>query len=117
MRRAQLSLQVLLLLAIVGCSPKQSVNCPQLGCKVECGPAGTRKDDRTGCRTCLCAGGALDGGSCPALSCSQTCGSEGYAVEPTTGCPTCSCCFPADCQPGGCNGTGADGCPTCRPCS
>ena len=102
--------------AVAGCHHDATAMCPQLDCKVSC-PGGTRKDDNSGCPSCVCNGlPAPDGGAdCPAVACSESCG-LGFAVDATTGCPTCRCCFPADCQPGGCNGTGADGCPTCGPC-
>jgi hypothetical protein len=107
-------LLVLSLLAACHDSGQQKRQCPTLSCLVAC-PSGTRKDDNTGCDTCLCAGGQPDAGACPATSCSGSCG-LGNAVDPATGCPTCTCCNPADCEPGGCHGTGADGCPTCGPC-
>jgi hypothetical protein len=102
--------------AVAGCHHDATAMCPQLDCKVSC-PGGTRKDDNSGCPSCVCNGlPAPDGGAdCPAVACTESCG-LGFAVDATTGCPTCRCCFPADCQPGGCHGTGADGCPTCGPC-
>lgn len=114
-----LSLLTLLLLFDFGCGGHGSppAQCPQLDCKVSC-PAGTRKDDNTGCNSCLCHGApASDGGACVAPACNRTCGPLGRAVDPTTGCATCNCCNPADCiDPNACRGTGADGCPTCYAC-
>lgn len=100
-----------------GCHHAETTQCPALACKVSC-PGGTRKDDNTGCPTCLCNGlPAPDGGAdCPAIACGDSSCGLGSAVDPMTGCPTCICCNPADCEPGGCHGTGADGCPTCGPC-
>jgi hypothetical protein len=113
-------LPLLLATALFGCgsSNRPPVDCPQLKCKVTCGPAGTRKDDHTGCDTCLCAGTAAPdaGAACPAIECMGSCG-LGQAKDPLTGCDTCGCCNPADCiDPGACHGTGADGCPTCYLC-
>ncbi len=112
----RLILACLSLVAVAGCHHAETMMCPALACRVSC-PGGTIKDDRTGCPTCVCNGlPAPDGGAdCPALDCSDSCG-LGNAVDATTGCPTCTCCFPADCEPGGCHGTGADDCPTCGPC-
>jgi hypothetical protein len=104
-----------LAVAAAGCHHDATTSCPVLACKVSC-PGGTVKDDSTGCPSCICNGYPADAGTdCPALTCGDSCG-LGNAADPTTGCPTCRCCYPADCQPGGCHGTGADGCPTCGPC-
>ncbi|MCU1276786.1 MAG: hypothetical protein JWM53_332 [bacterium] len=101
---------ILGMLAAAACSGPNV--CKPMSCATPCGAVGY-KLDASGCRvSCECNGTPT---SCPAISCTQSCG-LGTAQDQTTGCPTCTCCYPADCQPGGCNSTGDDGCPTCVAC-
>ena len=99
-------------LALAACGGPRDTSCKPLPCATPCGSVGY-KTDAAGCRiSCECNGPAQ---ACPAVHCIDSCG-LGTAQDPVTGCPTCTCCYPADCQPGGCNSTGNDGCPTCVAC-
>jgi hypothetical protein len=99
--------------ALSACGGGKQQACKPMPCATPCGSVGYKIDPATGCRaSCACNGTPT---TCPAITCAQTCG-LGSAQDATTGCPTCGCCHPADCQPGGCNATGDDGCPTCVAC-
>jgi len=102
---------LLVALALTACGGPRDQTCKPMPCATPCGGVGY-KTDANGCRvSCECNGTPT---SCPKLSCADSCGLGNAAAA--DGCPTCSCCYPADCQPGGCNSTGDDGCPTCVAC-
>jgi hypothetical protein len=104
-------LAIVVLLGVAACGGPRDDSCKPMPCPSPCGGVGY-KTDAKGCRvSCECNGTPT---TCAAPSCSGSCG-LGTAVD-NNGCATCTCCFPADCQPGGCNSTGDDGCPTCVAC-
>lgn len=110
--RMRSMLTILVVALLSACGGPRDQTCKPMPCPTPCGGVGY-KTDANGCRiSCACNGTPT---SCPVLHCIDSCG-LGTAVDATTGCPTCSCCYPADCQPGGCNSTGNDGCPTCVAC-
>jgi hypothetical protein len=111
--RLRLVAIVILAAALAACGHSQNQGCKPMPCPSPCGSVGYKTDPSTGCRvSCECNGTPT---SCPALSCPNSCGLQN-AQDLVTGCPTCTCCYPADCEPGGCNSTGTDGCPTCVAC-